>query len=82
MQLRSGIAVAVVYVCSYSSNSTPSLRTFICHWYGPKKTKKKRKRKSIESKNLFWVMEEKGKKAEVGEFWESIHVAEIIHMAK
>ena len=31
MWLRSGIVVAVVLACSYSSDSTPSLGTSICH---------------------------------------------------
>ena len=43
MQVRSGIAVAVVYTGSYSSYSTPSLGTSICHGYGPKKTPPQKK---------------------------------------
>ena len=42
-RLRSHIAVALAQAGSYSSNSTPSLRTSICSWCGPKKTKKKPK---------------------------------------
>ena len=41
MQLRSGITVAVAQAGSYSSDSTPSLRTSICHRRGPKKRQKK-----------------------------------------
>ena len=41
MQLRSCVGGAVPKACSYSSNSPPSLRTSICHGYGPKKEKKK-----------------------------------------
>ena len=40
MQLRSCIAVAVVYACNCSSDSTSSQRTSICHKCGPKKAKK------------------------------------------
>uniref|UniRef100_A0A8D1M9K0 Lipid-binding serum glycoprotein C-terminal domain-containing protein n=1 Tax=Sus scrofa TaxID=9823 RepID=A0A8D1M9K0_PIG len=40
--LRSGVAVALVYASSCSSDSTPSLGTSICHKCGPKKTKKKK----------------------------------------
>ena len=43
MWLRSGIAAAVVYADSYSTDSTPSLGTYICHRHGPKKTPKKKK---------------------------------------
>ena len=39
MQLGSGVAVAVTEAGSYSSDSTPSLGTSVCHGYGPKKTK-------------------------------------------
>ena len=35
--LESGVAVAVVYAGGYSSDSTPSVGTSICHRYGPKK---------------------------------------------
>ena len=37
-QLRSHVAVVWVYSCS--SDSTPSLGTSICHWCGPKWTRK------------------------------------------
>ena len=40
MQVGSGVAVAVAEASSYSFDSTPSLRTSICHGYGPKKDKK------------------------------------------
>ena len=36
VQLRSCIAVAVVYAGSYSSDLTPNLGTCICYGYGPK----------------------------------------------
>ena len=50
MWLRSGVAVAVVWASSYSSDETPSLGTSICHRCGPKKKKKKeRKRKKKRS---------------------------------
>ena len=39
--LKSGIAVAVLWASSYSSDSTPSLGTSIWHWWNPKKKKKK-----------------------------------------
>ena len=38
-QLRSSIAMAVVWVGSCSSDSTPSLGTSVCHRCGPKKIK-------------------------------------------
>ena len=41
MQLRSGVAVAVAWVSSYRSDSTPSLGTSIYHGCGPKKEKEK-----------------------------------------
>ena len=41
MQLRSGVALAVVEAGGYSSDSTPSLETSICLRYSLKKTKKK-----------------------------------------
>ena len=42
MWLGSGIAVAVVWANSCSSNSTPSLGTSICHRCGPRKKKIKK----------------------------------------
>ena len=50
MQLGSGVAVAVVYAGSYSSDSTPSLGTSICHRCSPKAAGvalKRQKKKSI-----------------------------------
>ena len=41
--LGSCIAVAVAQASRYSSDSTPSLGTSICHKCGPKKTKKKKR---------------------------------------
>ena len=38
-QLRSHVAVAVEWVDSHGSNSTPSLGTFICYRYSPIKKK-------------------------------------------
>ena len=43
-QLGSCIVVAVAQASSYSSDSTPSLGTSICHRYGPKKQKEKNKK--------------------------------------
>ena len=43
--LRSGVAMAVVWAGSCSSDSTPSLGTSICHGCGPKKEKKRKKKK-------------------------------------
>ena len=37
MQLGSGVAVAMVWASGYSSGSTPSLGTSICHGRSPKK---------------------------------------------
>ena len=59
MWLGSGVAVAVVWAGSYSSDSTPSLGTSICRGCSPKKTKKKKKkRKRKERKGM------KGRKRE------------------
>ena len=46
MWLGSAVAVAVVWVGSYTSNLTPSLGTSIC-------CKKKKKKKAKDKKNLF-----------------------------
>ena len=40
MQLGSRVAAAMVWASGYSSDSTPSLRTYICHECSPKKEKK------------------------------------------
>ena len=53
MQTRLGscVAVALAWAGGYSSDSTPSLGTSICHRSGPrnsKKTKKKKKKKRGE----------------------------------
>ena len=45
MWLRSGVAMAVAYARSCSSDLTPSLGTSICFGYGFKKTKKEKKKK-------------------------------------
>ena len=44
MQLGSGIALAVAWDNGYSSDSTPSLGTFICHRYSHPPPKKRLKR--------------------------------------
>ena len=54
---RVAVAVAVVQASGYSSDSTPSLGTSICHGRGPrkgKKTKKEKKKKKerIQSRGL------------------------------
>ena len=43
MSLRSGVAVAVVQACGYSSNWTPSLETSICLGFPTSERKKGRK---------------------------------------
>ena len=43
MWLRYCVAVAVAKANSYSSDSTPSLETSICHQCGPKQTKDQKK---------------------------------------
>ena len=48
--LGSCIAVAVVWAGCYSSDLTPSLRTSICHRYGPKKPKAKNKQTNKQTK--------------------------------
>ena len=67
MRLGSGVAVAVAVVQagSYSSNSIPSLGTFISSYamgWGPKNTKKKTKKKThgdyIYSPHAQWVVEQ------------------------
>ena len=45
MRFRSGIAVALVWAGSYSSDWTPSRRTSMCYGCGPKKTKDQKKKK-------------------------------------
>ena len=49
--LRSGMAVAVAYASSYSSNLTPSLGTSICQGCSPKKTPPK---KVLDCLKVFW----------------------------
>ena len=59
MWLGSGIAVAVVWANSCSSNSTPSLGTSICHRCGPKKANKETKTKNpceLESFSRFYMI--------------------------
>ena len=46
-RLGSGVSVAVVQACGYSSNWTPTLGTSICHRFGPKKQNKKQKNQKI-----------------------------------
>ena len=43
MWLRPGVAMAVVYACSFTSSWTPNLGTSICPSCGPKKKKRKKK---------------------------------------
>ena len=50
MQLRSSIAMAVVWASNCNSDSTPSQETTMCHRCGPKKQKKK-ERKLFSNKN-------------------------------
>ena len=45
MKLRSRVAVAAAWAGGYSSDSTPSLGTSMCHRCGPKKTKRQKKKK-------------------------------------
>ena len=52
MQLRSGIAVAVAYASGYSSDSTPSLGTSICHGCSPKKFKRQKKKERKKERNM------------------------------
>ena len=49
MLLGSGVAVAVAVAQagSYTSSSTPSLGTSICHGYGPRKTKRKKRPEKV-----------------------------------
>ena len=48
-------AVAVVKSASLSSDSTHSLGTSICHGYGPKKTKKKKKSNECKVSNIVFI---------------------------
>ena len=50
MRPRSHIAVALAKASGYSSNSTPSLGSSICHGSGPRNGKKKKKRKKKRNK--------------------------------
>ena len=43
-RLRSGVAVTVAQASSYSSDSTSSLGTSMCHGCSPKETKRERKK--------------------------------------
>ena len=52
-RLGSGIAVAVAQAGGYSSNSTPSLGTSICHRSGPRKGKKDQEKKKKKEKKEF-----------------------------
>ena len=54
MRLGSGIAVAVVQAGSCGSDSAPSLETSICHWCGPKETKKKKKKRKRKDGPQGW----------------------------
>ena len=54
-RLGSGIAVAVVQSGSYSSGSTPSLKTFICFGCSPKKAKKANKKPEVVFVFPFWL---------------------------
>ena len=54
--LRSGIAVAVVYAGSYSSNLTPSLGTSICCRYGPKKATQTNKKHISGLDRIHWMV--------------------------
>ena len=49
-RLGSRVAAAVVYAGGYSSNEIPSLGTFICHGWGPRKDKKKKKKRMSDGK--------------------------------
>ena len=51
-RLGSGIAVAVAVASSNSSYSIPSLGTSICHGFGPKRTKDKKKEQRLGKDNL------------------------------
>ena len=53
MQLRSAVAVAVAGC--YSSDSTPSLETSICHSFGPKKEQKKGGGGGEQNKNAMLI---------------------------
>ena len=50
MRIRPGIAVAVAVAGGYSSDSTPSLGTSMCHQCSSKKTKNKTKNKQTKKK--------------------------------
>ena len=61
--LRSGVAVALAWAGSYSSDSTPSLGTTICQGCGPKRTKTKqidflnllKNANTFEEDHPFWI---------------------------
>ena len=77
MQVGSGMAVAVVQACDYSSDSAPSLGTSMCPRCGPKKTKtKKETKKQGKGKGLCsWVSEGKrNRKSAItaAQHWDSV----------
>ena len=53
IQLGFCVAVAMVWAGSYSSNSTPSLGTSICHGCSPKNTKKKKKKRHKKDQKTY-----------------------------
>ena len=54
MQLGSCVAMAVAQASSYSSDSTPSLGTSICHGFGPKEQKKMYKLDQVSLLGRLW----------------------------
>ena len=59
-QLRSGIAVALVQVSSYSSDLTPGLGISMCHRCGPKKQSKAKQNKTKDGRQKIkedWILE-------------------------
>ena len=54
-RLRSGVAVALVWVCGYIFDLTPSLGTAICHGSSPRKGKKTKEKKRKKEKEKVYL---------------------------
>ena len=80
-QLRSHVAVTMVYTASCSSNSTPSLGTSVCFGFGPQKQKKqKRRRKRLRTLILALSSSYSfsPRRKEIGQFFCSRHTVTLI----
>ena len=53
---RSRVAVAGAVASSYGCNSTPSLEISMCQWWGPKKTKDRKKKTQEQLSNCALIL--------------------------